>query len=100
MNDDELKAAIASRPFEKVTVEYMTSRIIDTRYQRIGQTLTHCAIHLDNGFIVTGESACVDERNYDRQIGENIAQRNAFAKLWPLFGFLLAEKRRLVGGAA
>lgn len=92
-SNDELEKVIADRPFDKVTADYMRGRIIKTGFFRIGETLTHCALYIDNGFIVTGESACVDPRNYDQKIGEQIAYNNAFAKLWPLFGFLLAEKK-------
>ena len=35
----------------------------------------------------------VDPANFDKAIGNRIAYDNAFNKLWPLFGFLLAEKR-------
>lgn len=55
-------------------------------------TVTLCQITLDNGFSVRGESACVNPANYNREIGEKISFDNAFRQLWPLFGFLLAEK--------
>lgn len=64
-------------------------------FTRIGGTVTHCRIILDNGFSVSGESACVNAENYNQEIGERIAYNNAFRQLWPLFGFLLAEKNRL-----
>ena len=54
---------------------------------------------LDNGFSVSGESACVNPENYNQQIGEKIAFDNAFRQLWPLFGFLLAEKYKLRAAA-
>jgi len=40
---------------------------------------------------VRGESACVNPANYNQQIGEHYALIDAKRKLWPLFGFLLAE---------
>jgi hypothetical protein len=89
---DELPAA---SPAERVTPEYMKSRISDTTFTRIGETVTYCRIVLDNGFSVSGESACVNPENYNQQIGEKIAYDNAFRQLWPLFGFLLAEKNKL-----
>jgi hypothetical protein len=46
-----------------------------------------------NGFSVRGESACVDPRNFNMEIGRNIAYRNAFNSLWALEGYLLAERR-------
>jgi Phage protein (N4 Gp49/phage Sf6 gene 66) family len=57
------------------------------------------SITLDNGYSVRGESACVNPENYNQQIGEKIAYDNAFRQLWPLFGFLLAEKNKLKAAA-
>jgi hypothetical protein len=96
MTNEQLESAIASKAGEKVTTEYMTSRIKESYFfhpNPVAPTLTICVIILDNGFISIGEAACVDPSNYDKTIGENLAYRNAFQKLWPLFGFLLAEKR-------
>jgi len=99
LTNDELARAIERLPGERVTKEYMESRIDLVKYHHLGPTLTHCTIHLDNRYSVTGESACVDPANYRQDIGERIAYDNAFAKLWPLFGFLLAEHRHLHGPA-
>jgi hypothetical protein len=74
----------------------MESRIKDKKFTRLGETLTHCRIILDNNYSVTGESACVNVANYNQEIGEKIAFDNAFRQLWPLFGFLLAEKNKLI----
>lgn len=93
--DSELDEKLAASPAERVTVEYINSRIKDAEFTRIGKTATLCNIELDNGYSVRGESACVNPANYDREIGERIAYDNAFAKLWPLFGFLLAENGTL-----
>jgi hypothetical protein len=93
LTDAELTAMLNECPGERVTEEYMNSRITETKFHKLGPTLTHCTIHLDNGFQVTGESACVDPINYDQKMGEKIAYDVAFRKLWSLFGFLLAETR-------
>lgn len=78
----------------KVTPEAMEARIAATQYTHPeGTTLTFCILHLDNGYTVTGESACVDPANFDAELGQKIAHEQAFDKLWPLFGFLLAEDR-------
>lgn len=92
LTDKELQAALDACPAERVTPEYMASRIEDVSFT-VFNTLTYCRITLDNGYIVTGESACVDPANYKAEIGEKIAYDRAFNALWPLFGFLLAEKR-------
>lgn len=54
--------------------------------------LTFCVMVLDNGFIVTGESACASPENFDPEIGRKIARQNAIAKIWPLEGYLLKEQ--------
>jgi hypothetical protein len=89
----ELNAAIAAKPGERVTREAIEIRIQAVHYLLIGTTITLCSIHLDNGYSVRGESACVDPANYDEKIGQRLAYDDAFRKLWPLFGFLLAEDR-------
>ena len=93
--DQELLAAIAAKPGEKVTVAQMQQRLTQVAFQKIGSTGTLCLLTLDNGFKVHGFSACVDPANYDEKIGQKIAYDEAFGKLWPLFGFLLAEVRHL-----
>jgi hypothetical protein len=94
MTNDQLAAALADRPGERVTPDYIKSRISAVEYSVLPKsTVTLCNITLDNGFSVRGESACVDPKNFDEAIGQKIAHDNAFNKLWPLFGFLLAEVR-------
>src|SRR5690349_20694516 len=92
MTDAELNAALAALPGERVTEEAIKARILSTDYFSQG-TLTLCVITLNNGFQLTGESACVDPANFNQQIGESLAYKQAFNKAWPLFGFLLAEAR-------
>lgn len=98
MTNDQLDAALAKSPAERVTAEYIKSRIETVEYSVLPKsTVTLCNITLDNGYSVRGESACVDPANFNREIGEKIAHDNAFNKLWPLFGFLLAEARHQRG---
>ena len=56
------------------------------------QTLTFCILTLENGFTVTGESACASPENFDPFIGKEIALKNAREKIWQLEGYLLKEK--------
>lgn len=91
MDAQELKDKIAALPFPKVTADQIEARIERVEYFNIGPTTTICNITLDNGFSVRGESSCVDPRNFDKVIGMELARKDAFGKLWPLFGFVLAE---------
>ncbi|EDW6667996.1 hypothetical protein GVA90_004414 [Salmonella enterica] len=54
--------------------------------------LTFCVLVLENGFAVTGESACASPENFDPEIGRKIARQNAIAKIWPLEGYLLKQQ--------
>jgi hypothetical protein len=54
--------------------------------------LTICVLVLQNGFTVTGESACADPRNFDAEIGKRVARQNAINKIWPLMGFELRTR--------
>lgn len=59
--------------------------------------LTFCVLELQNGFTVTGESACASPENFDAELGRKIARQNAVAKIWPLMGYAL--KNKLAEGA-
>lgn len=59
--------------------------------------LTFCVLVLNNGFTVTGESACASPENFDAEIGRKIARANAEQKIWPLMGYAL--KQRLAAAA-
>ena len=59
--------------------------------------LTFCVLVLQNGFTVTGESACASPENFDAEAGRIAARRNAENKIWPLMGYEL--KCRLAGEA-
>lgn len=59
---------------------------------RSAACLTICILTLENGFTVTGESACASPENFDKLIGQKIAYENARNKIWQLEGYLLKEK--------
>jgi len=57
-----------------------------------GTTLTVCCLTLQNGFQVTGESACASPSNFNEEIGRKIARESAKQKIWVLEGYLLKSK--------
>jgi len=61
-------------------------------YEKVLDLLTFCVLVLQNGFTVTGESACVSPENFDAEIGKKIARQNAVQKIWPLMGYELRSK--------
>lgn len=94
MTEAALLTALAACPGERVTAGYIHSRIASKEFIVLpGSTVTICNITLDNGYSVRGESGCVDPANFNREVGQHYAEKQAIDKLWPLFGFLLAEAR-------
>ena len=63
-----------------------------TESQKALKLLTFCVLVLENGFTVTGESACASPENFDAEIGRKIARENALNKIWTLEGYLLKQK--------
>ncbi len=55
-------------------------------------TLTICVLELQNGFRVTGESACADPANFNQAKGEELARKDACEKIWPLLGYALRDR--------
>jgi hypothetical protein len=76
-----------------VTKEWIEKRVKDVDYIRLdGTRITICKIAMVNGFVITGESACVNPDNFDAAQGRKYAYEDAFDKIWKLEGYLLAEQ--------
>ncbi|KOE31364.1 hypothetical protein D17P3_0304830 [Aggregatibacter actinomycetemcomitans D17P-3] len=76
---------------EKLTYEHIKSVIKSVEYVHVG-VLTICVLTLQNGFTVTGESACLSLATYDTEIGRKIARDNAEDKIWMLEGYLAKQR--------
>lgn len=91
--EEELQQKFANSNVPRITPEQIDSKISEVDYYVFpGTTLTVCCIITTNGFIVTGESACVSKENFDIEIGKKIAFARAREKIWALEGYLLREK--------
>ena len=77
----------------KISLDFLQKQIAPNgiQYNTLGGTLTHCTITVKNGFTFTGESACVDPKNYNKLIGEKIAYDNALNEMWGPYGFALTQ---------
>jgi len=51
-----------------------------------------CELTLVNGFTVRGESATVSKANFNIEIGQDIARKNARDKVWGFEGYLLQQR--------
>lgn len=77
----------------RVTKEKIKGLIQDARYYVLsGTMITICVLTLENGYTVTGESACVSPENFNDEVGRQVAFENAFDKIWPLEDYLLKTK--------
>ena len=97
MNETALEKEIQERGLNapRLTPAHINAVIADEQYHVFGGTcLTVCCLVLQNGFTVTGESACASPENFDAELGRTIARDNARSKIWALEGYLL--KQRLV----
>lgn len=74
----------------RLTPERIDAQIVDEAYYVFpGTCLTVCALTLQNGYHVVGESAPASPENFDEAIGRKIARDHARNKIWALEGYLL-----------
>lgn len=88
--EKELQAKGLNAP--RLTPDLIESKIVKEEYHLLTDVLTVCVLTLENGFTVTGESACASPANYNKEIGDRIARDNAREKIWVLEGYLLKQK--------
>lgn len=95
MSEHELEAEIVAKGLvaPRITPSLIDSKIIKEQYHVFeGTTTTIALLTLENGYTVSGESACASSQNFDEEIGKKIARENARNKIWGLEGYLLREK--------
>lgn len=95
MNEDEVETEINNRGLTapRITPASIDGKIVAEAYHVFpGTMLTVCCLTLQNGFTVTGESACASPENFNEQLGRAIARDHARDKIWALEGYLLKER--------
>jgi hypothetical protein len=78
---------------DKVSLPDILAKVKSATYTVLpdGKT-TICQLHMENGYTINGQSACVDPANYNKALGEKYAYEDAIDNAWPLEGYLLAEE--------
>lgn len=92
MSEQDIEKEIQEKGLNapRVTPSVIDATIAEEDYHVFEKTsLTVCCLTLQNGFTVTGESACASPENFDAEIGRKIARENARNKIWALEGYLL-----------
>ncbi|WP_299375873.1 Gp49 family protein [uncultured Kiloniella sp.] len=95
MSEKEIEQEIQNKGLTapRITPEIIDGVIVSEQYHVFaGSMLTVCALTLENGFHVVGESACASPENFNAEIGRKIARENARNKIWQLEGYLLRSR--------
>lgn len=77
---------------KKLTEMDLEKEIVNTKFFYDG-TFTICLLTLRSGFKIIGESACMNPKDYNKKIGEEISLNNATDKIWQLLGFHLKQEK-------
>jgi len=99
MSEEKIEQEIQDKGLNapRLTPELIDAAILRSAFYVFpGSMLTVCCLTLKNGFSIVGESACASPENFNSDIGEKIAFKNARDKIWALEGYLL--KQRLFDG--
>ena len=94
-DEEKLESEIQRKKLNapRLTPDDIDAKIKKTTFTNLpSKKCVICEITLENGFTVRGESACVSPENFDQEIGNDIAFKNARDKIWQLEGYLLQEK--------
>ena len=94
MSEESIEKEIQDKGLNapRLTPESIDAVIVKQDFHIFGDTcLTVCCLTLENGFTVTGESACASPENFDEGIGRKISSENARDKVWMLEGYLLKQ---------
>lgn len=73
----------------KITIDIVKNFIKTTEVTKIGEKTTLIRAILANGYELIEYSSCVDPKNYDEELGTQLAMKKIEDKVWMLLGFLL-----------
>lgn len=91
MTNERRDELLANRPSPNhVTPDSIKAKVRGVQYVNEG-VMTIAILTMENGYTITGQSACADPANYDKNLGEKIAYDDAVRKVWPLEGYLLRQ---------
>lgn len=79
--------SVVEGTYESIGREAGTDRDLDSL-----KLLTFCVLVLANGYTVHGVSACASPENFNQEIGQSIARKNAVDQIWPLMGYELKTR--------
>lgn len=78
----------------KVTQEYINQLMSEAEVEE-SIFFNKClvlAFKFKNGFVLTGVGACVDPKNFNLEVGRQVAKEQIADQLWKLEGYLLQQQ--------
>lgn len=67
----------------KLTPDHIEHMVVSEQYHHFpGTTMTVCCLTLQNGFTVSGDSACVNPEDFNKETGQIEARKRAISKVW------------------
>ncbi len=91
LSDPNLKTALEATPARRVTESQILDNIAETRYIVDGVT-TLAIVTMKNGFKIVGTASPASPENFNADIGQTYAFKDALRQAWPLEGYLLCQK--------
>jgi len=85
---DRYFEVVKSATITKAQIDKLFARA-DYQIETVYDKCTLMTVRLENGFVLTASSACVDPENYDERIGRESCERQIKNKLWELEGYRL-----------
>lgn len=75
----------------KITKEQIDEIVKNSKFdvKKVFGKCTVVSMQLPNGFVLVESSACVDPKNYDRALGEQICKEKLINRVWELEGYRL-----------
>jgi len=100
VTEEEVEANIRSEHYftaaDGVRGEANAQQEVAGPYPQSLDLLTFCVLVLQNGFTVVGQSACASPMNYNKDIGQALARKDAKGQIWAYMGYEL--RSQLVSG--
>lgn len=76
----------------QVKIEDLEAKGAVAEYRRVGETATTvCSLTLPSGFVVVGQSSCINPDAFDVETGIKLAYQDAMNKLWELEAYRVKE---------
>ena len=77
-----------------ISEDMVKAFIKDIECVTMGKKTTVVMATLVNDFVIVEASSCVDEKNYNEEMGKEICLNKIYDKIWELLGFLLQTAQK------